>query len=1080
MLLLNKYKLPFVFYPFQIMIKSFQFLLLVLLGTSAFAQSGTTDLSFGANGKVTTGFGRSETYGNTVAVQSDGKILCAGTAYMADTRGEFMGDTYNAVIYRYNADGSPDASFGTNGLVINKIPNSSNETRLYSGVYFIKVLEDGGFLTYGLRGVNSLAGNVLLCRYHANGSLDVSFGNNGYVDLSGSPLTAATPIVIQEDNKIVVLSAQMNSSNNTMQFRVERLTVDGALDDSFATSGTAITDFGFQQNSPIALALQSDGKILASGNSGNGRNLIARYNTNGSLDNSLDGDGRVVTLFGQANNNLLVTVLPSGKIQLVGLTITAAGTHFSISQYNSNGSLDNTFDGDGRTLSLFNANEDSYFPSSAARQLDGKYVVTTTTVDVLNFINLENIVVRRYNADGTVDATFGTNGKVSTDLMEDSQTSKAVAVQDDGKVLLAGFSGFWNFNVLRYTATGELDTNFNDDGLITEKVESSNDNGRIVLHQNDGKILLIGHQNYNIINTIGSSDIAMARYLEDGSLDSSFGVNGKNVSVFGQKVNNVRKAALQPDGKILVLNVYYTTFPATNGMEVIRFNTDGSVDTSFGTGGAIQISSTSFSSLAAIKVTEDGSFFVANVGLNPLDNSEPFTMYLTSFHSDGSVNVNFGNGGTRPLEGVFFEGADPDIAIQTDGKIVLSAYAQGTNGGFAGTKLFRFNMDGTLDPEFENEVLNVNAGPLPYLLFLEPDGKIIIAGANEEVNGLYSFKNFITARYNSNGNLDTSYGIDGITKTFLGDITSSLYSVVKSVIRQSDGKFLVGLTRYEQFPATPFFDQRDFAVYRFTAQGAYDSTFGSSGKVFTSFFTKYDEVFSIVLQDDHKVVLAGTTDNGTTRDFAITRLQNCINVSAEVSINLCAGDSYTVNNQTYTESGTYETTLTTDIGCDSVLTLNLTFDTLNAEIALNDNVFTSLNIPQNAQLQWLNCDADFAIITGETNPSFTAFSNGNYALETTSGNCRDTSNCVLFSSLGLHTISTNQLKVYPIPANETLILESEFSNSPIRILDAQGRLVFETTSNSKRLDIDLSELQNGLYFIQSKKTSQPFTIIHNR
>ena len=1053
-------------------------LLLLFVSTIACAQQGNVDPSFGTNGKVTTGFGRSEVRANAVAVQPDGKILCAGSAYMADTRGEFMGDTYNAVIYRYNEDGSPDASFGTNGLVINKIPNSSNETRLYSGVYFIKVLEDGGFLTYGFRGVSSFAGNVLLCRYLANGSIDNSFGINGYVDLSGSPLTAGTPIVIQEDNKIVVLSAQINSSTNTSQFRVERLNVDGAIDDSFATSGLAITDFGFQQNFPIALALQSDGKIVASGNSGNGRNLIARHNTNGSLDNSFDGDGRVVTMFGQSNSNFFVTALPSGKIQLVGNTTTTAGRHFSISQYNSNGSLDNTFDGDGRTLSLFDPNEDSYFISSVAKQVDGKYVVSTVTIDVMNFINLENIVVRRYNADGTVDTTFGTNGKVTTDLMEDSQTSRAVAVQDDGKVLLAGFSGFWNFNLLRYTPTGELDTTFNDDGLITEKVESSNDNGRIVLLQNDGKIVLIGQQNYNIINTIGSADIAMARYLEDGSLDSSFGVNGKSISVFGQKVNNVRKAALQPDGKILVLNAYYTTFPATNGIEVIRFNTDGSVDTSFGTEGVIQISSTSFSSLAAIKVTEDGSFFVANMGLNPLDNSEPFTMYLTSFYSDGSVNVNFGNGGTRPLVGVFFEGADPDIAIQTDGKIVLSAYAQGTNGGFAGTKLFRINSDGTLDPEFENEVLSVNAGPLPYAIFLEPDGKIVIAGANEETSGLYSFKNFITARYNSNGNLDTSYGINGITKTFLGDVTASLYSVVKSVIRQSDGKFLVGLTRYEQFPANPFFNERDFAVYRFTAQGDYDNDFGSSGKVFTSFFNKYDELFSMVLQDDHKIILAGTTDNGVTRDFALTRLENCINSSAEISLNLCAGDSYTVNNQTFSETGIYQTTLTTVSGCDSLLTLNLTFDTLNTQIALNENVFTALNLPQNANIQWLNCDNNFAIVPGAVNPIFEVNLEGNYALEISSASCTDTSECLFFSSVDIHPIASPDIRLYPNPANEMLFIDGLTANQAIRIFDAQGRLVMEVIQQQKTINLDLKEWPSGLYFLQTNKLSKAFTIAH--
>jgi hypothetical protein len=105
---------------------------------------------------------------------------------------------------------------------------------------------------------------------------------------------------------------------------------------------------------------------------------------------------------------------------------------------------------------------------------------------------------------------------------------------------------------------------------------------------------------------------------------------------------------------------------------------------------------------------------------------------------------------------------------------------------------------------------------------------------------------------------------------------------------------------------------------------------------------------------------------------------------------------------------------------------------------------------------------------------------GNYALETSSGNCRDTSNCVLFSSVGINSINSNQFRIYPIPADETLILESEFPNLPIRILDAQGRLVFETTTNTKRMEIDVRLLQSGLYFMQSDKTSQPFTILHNR
>jgi hypothetical protein len=101
-------------------------------------------------------------------------------------------------------------------------------------------------------------------------------------------------------------------------------------------------------------------------------------------------------------------------------------------------------------------------------------------------------------------------------------------------------------------------------------------------------------------------------------------------------------------------------------------------------------------------------------------------------------------------------------------------------------------------------------------------------------------------------------------------------------------------------------------------------------------------------------------------------------------------------------------------------------------------------------------------------------------LEISNGDCRDTSNCQAFLSLGLPSNTANQFSIYPNPADETLIIEIEFSNLPIRILDAQGRLVFETTSSSKRTEIDVRLFQSGLYFIKSDNTSKPFTILHSR
>jgi hypothetical protein len=209
-----------------------------------------------------------------------------------------------------------------------------------------------------------------------------------------------------------------------------------------------------------------------------------------------------------------------------------------------------------------------------------------------------------------------------------------------------------------------------------------------------------------------------------------------------------------------------------------------------------------------------------------------------------------------------------------------------------------------------------------------------------------------------------------------------------------------------------------------------------------------------------------------------------LNVIPAIAVNqligICEGETFTVGNQTFNQSGIYQIVFPASNGCDSLVTTNLTVESLNAQISLVDNVYSALNAPVDATFQWLDCNLNFAPLIAEVDPSYIASSNGNFAVEMSNGNCRDTSNCLAFLSLDLHTITSNQFKVYPIPADEILIIESGFSNLPIRILDAQGRLIFETTSNSKRMEIDVRLFQSGLYFMQSNNTSKPFTILHNR
>jgi hypothetical protein len=202
-------------------------------------------------------------------------------------------------------------------------------------------------------------------------------------------------------------------------------------------------------------------------------------------------------------------------------------------------------------------------------------------------------------------------------------------------------------------------------------------------------------------------------------------------------------------------------------------------------------------------------------------------------------------------------------------------------------------------------------------------------------------------------------------------------------------------------------------------------------------------------------------------------------VEVTQTIAICKGESFTIGNQSLSESGVYETVFLAQNGCDSLVTTNLVVDTLTAEISLSDNVFTTLNPPVNATFQWLNCDANYSSITGALNPQFTAIVDGTYALEITSDNCRDTSECLLFSSVNITPLNSNEFILYPNPTQGLVFIESGNINIPVRLYDAQGKLVYETIKQEKRLELEINTFPNGIYFIQFGTFSQRFSIIKN-
>ncbi|MDL2357258.1 MAG: putative Ig domain-containing protein, partial [Pseudomonadota bacterium] len=356
-------------------------------------------------------------------------------------------------------------------------------------------------------------------------------------------------IAMQADGKIIV--AGTSGSN----IAVARYNVDGSLDASFDTDGKLTTAPGIY-TSAVKVFVQADGKILVEGHSG-GSLVLVRYDTNGALDTSFDGDGKRLTQDSENATISSVALQADGKLLAVG-TKYQNGYDFALRRYDVNGNLDPSFDGDGKQTTDLGASDRG---NSVAVQPDGKILVAG--------ISGQNFALVRYNTNGSLDASFATGGIATTEIGAYDSGNKLM-VQADGNILVAGIIEGNTFAVVRYTREGALDASFGTNGKLISTIGQGN-TGQSVALQADGKIIIVAG------NTLGASGVLMARYNADGSPDLSFDTDGKVLAGPANFVNitNVYDVMVQPDGKILLAGTSNIDF------YLARFNPDGSVDTTF-------------------------------------------------------------------------------------------------------------------------------------------------------------------------------------------------------------------------------------------------------------------------------------------------------------------------------------------------------------------------------------------------------------------------------------------------------------------------------------------------------------------
>jgi len=370
------------------------------------------------------------------------------------------------------------------------------------------------------------------------------------------------------------------------------------LDSDFDHDGRVTTDFSGGEDFAYAVAVQPDGKIIVAGYADSVDFGIARYNPDGSLDTTFGGDGRVTTdISGDIDHGSGVALQPDGKILLAGRAYLGGDCDFALVRYNTDGSLDMSFSGDGKVTTDFSGNLD--FGYAIVVQPDGKIAFAGSTMD-----DSYDFALARYNPNGSLDTSFSGDGKVNTNFsIYSADNAYGIILQPDGKLVVAGGTGLGNSNfaLARYNPDGSLDTTFNSDGLVTTDFFGHNDYAYGVVQQSDGKIVAAGYA-----ATSMGSDYALVRYNQNGSLDTTFGSNGLVTTDFYGLNGDFGKAVLlMPDNKIVVAG------NSGNNFALARYKPDGNLDTAFDTDGKVITDFGGFDIGTSVTLQLDGKIIVA-------------------------------------------------------------------------------------------------------------------------------------------------------------------------------------------------------------------------------------------------------------------------------------------------------------------------------------------------------------------------------------------------------------------------------------------------------------------------------------
>ena len=744
------------------------------------------------------------THGDVV-IQSDGQLVVA----------------QNGVITRIAANGNVDASFGAGGVA-----------PFFPGVVRSLVLQaDGRIIAAGNAGNN--LNRFTVARYNTDGTLDHTFGTQGWISSSSGVLAAVT---LDDLGRIVLAGHDSNGTNS--DFRVTRLNYNGTLDLSFGSQGTVLTNVRGGHDYAYAVACRADGGIVVAGSSrstaGKDDFAVVQYLTDGTLDSSFSGDGIVTTAIGTLNDVAMAVTTVSGYIVVGGYSQTTTGRDFAFAKYSSGGTLTTNFSSDGKTTVPMGTGNDEVH--DLVVQPNGAIVA----VGVLEG-TIDSFAIARLTSTGTLDTNFSSDGKYTLSLNSTDSSACGAALRSDGHIVVSGHSSGY-VGIINLTTTGVLNSSFSGDGVVRILLKSGqNDGYKSILVQQDG-IYLWGNglapypediTGYNV------SDVAITRLTTNGLPDTEFsrdgtayhtggsnlwGTIGGGVAVDGSLVilgeeflgsedndwtisrlnssgtvvsydrcsfgvyrrDDLEDFVLLPDNSIVAVGWTAPTawgqanYPATQFPFVsvlAKLTPTGEFDTAFSVDGKVSVSTNATARRVAVQ--QDGKILVASESL-----TSDIDIILTRYTPDGTLDVSFGTGGVVTTSIGANDDYVTDLIVQPDGRILISGYSTSTtNTDFI---VRRLTSTGQPDTTFSGDGLvveDMGYNDRAYAAALQPDGAIVVAGIQDRPSN----DRVALMRLLPNGNLDPSFSADGKYTSVLtsGDNGADAIAITE------DGKLLV-------------------------------------------------------------------------------------------------------------------------------------------------------------------------------------------------------------------------------------------------------------------------------------------------